>query len=387
MSPSPDGRTDPRFARALLDMPDAFARDDETDDTIFYSRPRKVSHLDATALHTVEQLFKGLITAESPAILDLMASVDSHLPATLRASRVVGLGMNEEELRANPDLSEWLAQDLNKSPTLPFPEETFDAVINVVSVEYLTRPREVFSEVARVLKPGGLFLVVFSTRWFPSKVTRVWQEAKEEERLGLVEEWFSLTGSFNDPEFFVSMGLPRPPGDRFFSSGVPSDPVFAVFAERTGGADGRRPRLVYQDPASIEIDWATVKERKKHVSQTMKCPYCQEALSKWEVPDDPSVDWPNDYLFICFNDSCPFVVRGWRHMWNQGILGVSYRYLFNPITRGSATVPIRGLADLRPGIVDEEEANRYVTADTDSRAYAGLPRVTDYGPGLGGDRG
>jgi SAM-dependent methyltransferase len=369
-------------------MPDAFSRDDETDDAIFYGRPRKVSHLDATALHTVEQLVKGLVTDEDPVILDLMASVDSHLPRAFKPKRMVGLGMNEEELAANPDLTEWIVQDVNQRSALPFPDETFDAVINVVSVEYLTQPQEVFNEVSRVLKPGGIFLVVFSTRWFPPKVVRVWQEAKEEERLGLVEEWFRRTGKFNETEFFISMGLPRPEEDRFFSLGVPSDPVFAVYAEREGGPDDRRPRLVYQDPASREVDWAAVKERKATVGETMECPYCEEALAKWEVPDDPCIDWPNDYLYICFNDSCPFVVRGWRHMWNQGILGVSYRYLFNPTTWGSATVPIRGLADLRPGIVEKEEAERFAGADvTDPRAFSGLPRVTEYGPDLGGDRG
>jgi SAM-dependent methyltransferase len=351
MSPAPDGRTDPRFVRHLLEREDAFRRPDEGEDSVFYGPPRLVSHLDTTALDTVERLVGGLVVEDDPAILDLMASVDSHLPPQRVFTRVTGLGMNEEELRANPSLTDRVVHDLNQDPVLPFADGAFDVVMNVVSVEYLTRPFKVFEEVGRVLKPGGLFLVVFSNRWFPPKVVRVWEDANEEERIGLVEEFFHRAGVFEDSEPFISMGLPRPEGDAYFSQGHPVDPVFAVFAEKRGGAGGRRPRTVLRDPALMEVDQAAVMARKKTVGDTLECPHCQKRLSRWEVPDDPCIDWSNDFLFLCFNDACPFVVRGWRHMWNQGIPGVSYRYLFNPETGASNTVPIRSLVDLRPGIV------------------------------------
>ncbi|NIT77258.1 MAG: class I SAM-dependent methyltransferase, partial [Thermoplasmata archaeon] len=86
--------------------------------------------------------------------------------------------------------------------------------------------------------------------------------------------------------------------------------------------------------------------------ETHACPHCREPLSKWRVPDDPSIAWTSEYLYLCFNDACPFVVRGWRVMWDQGVPGHSYRYLFDPETGGSTTVAIRGLHDLKPGIVD-----------------------------------
>jgi SAM-dependent methyltransferase len=383
-----DGRTDPRFARALLQRKEAFRREDESDDALFYEPPRLVSHLDTTALNTVERLAAGLIVETDPAILDLMASVDSHLPSKRTFARVTGLGMNEAELRENPSLTSRVVHDLNADPKLPFPSETFDIVLNVVSVEYLTRPVEVFTEVGRVLKPGGLFLVVFSTRWFPPKVIRAWEDAREEERIGIVEEFFRSAGVFEAPEYFISMGLPRPEGDRYFHLGVPSDPVFAVFAEKVGGAAGRPVRMVLRDPAQIDVDWAAVQARKEAVAETLECPYCQKRLSRWEVPDDPCIDWPNDHLYLCFNDFCPFVVRGWRHMWNQGILGTSYRYLFNPVKGTSMTVPIRGLADLRPGIVGEDPAGRFRSVLEEGLPdFSGLPKVEEYGPSLGGPRG
>jgi hypothetical protein len=101
----------------------------------------------------------------------------------------------------------------------------------------------------------------------------------------------------------------------------------------------------------MEIDPDAVERRKSAVGETLACPYCQEKLSLWEVPDDPCIDWPEEYLYLCFNDACPFLVRGWRFMWEQGTPGHSYRYLFNPRTGASVTVPVRGLDDLKAGVV------------------------------------
>jgi len=354
MSPMATGRTDSRFVEALLRSEDAFLRADEGDDPEFYSEDRMVSHLDATALQTVERLVESLVTEEEPVVLDLMASWDSHIPETVHPADAVGLGLNDRELEANAVLTRHVIRDLNAEPVLPFPDDTFDVVLNVVSVEYLTHPVDVFREVGRVLKPGGLFLVVFSNRWFPRKVVRVWEDASEEERIGLVETYVRRAGAFRDPDYFISMGLPRPEGDRYYALGLPSDPVFAVYAEKRGGPEGRPPRLPPEDPARTPVDRDQVEARRARVGETLACPHCGEPLSKWEVPDDPCIDWPNQYLYLCFNDACPFVVRGWRVLWQQGFPGASYRYLYNPETGASTTVPIRNLNDLRPGIVQEE---------------------------------
>ncbi len=343
--------SDPRFVRHLLAGPDAFRRADEGPDPRFYEKPRKVAHLDATALATVETLVGALVWERRPVMLDLMASWDSHLPTSLSPARLVGLGLNEEELRANARLTERVIHDLNADPRLPFPPDSFDVVLNVVSVEYLTKPVEVFREVGRVLKPGGLFLVVFSNRWFPPKVVRVWEEASERERVELVELFFRDAGSFDEPRLFMSMGLPRPESDRYWETGAPSDPIFAVFAEKRGGGPGRPTRTVPPDPAWTEPDPVGVAERLRQALTTLRCPHCGHPLSRWAVPDDPCIDWDVEYLWICFNDACPFVVRGWRVLWEQGQEGHSYRFLLNPKTGGATTVAIRGLHDLTPGIV------------------------------------
>jgi SAM-dependent methyltransferase len=60
-------------------------------------------------------------------------------------------------------------------------QDTFDFVTNVASVGYLTHPREVFSEMHRVLKPGGVAIIGFSNRCFESKATRLWLGKMDEE--------------------------------------------------------------------------------------------------------------------------------------------------------------------------------------------------------------
>jgi len=52
--------------------------------------------------------------------------------------------------------------DLN---VLPFRSETFDAAINVVTLEHLTDPQIALCEVARVLKSGGRFFLVAPLDW------------------------------------------------------------------------------------------------------------------------------------------------------------------------------------------------------------------------------
>ena len=54
------------------------------------------------------------------AVLDLMSSWVSHLPPEVEYARVVGVGMNAEELAENPFLDEWRVQNLNRQPRLPF---------------------------------------------------------------------------------------------------------------------------------------------------------------------------------------------------------------------------------------------------------------------------
>jgi SAM-dependent methyltransferase len=270
-----------------------------------------------------------------------MASWDSHLPPIVEPSCVVGLGLNATELAENSVLTKYIVHDLNETPTLPLADDAFDVVLCTLSVDYLTSPVQVFREVGRVLHPGGLFLVTFSNRFFPEKAVRVWRESGDDERLRMVIDFFEKSGAFERPGVFVSRGKPRPSDDKYAYLGIPSDPVYAVHADKRTGCEtvrGANERRL----AGSRFSQEEVARRKQQVRHTLHCPFCDEKLTKWEVPDSPFIEWPNEFFYVCFNDECDYFDRGWDSMFALGNLG-SYRYTYDPLKDASYPVPVTGL--------------------------------------------
>jgi hypothetical protein len=208
-----------------------FRRDDESADTRFYERPRLVQHIDDTAIGMVQQIYARFIEKDMR-VLDLMSSWQSHMPSSVALSQLTGLGLNETELKKNPDLSDYLVRDLNDRPGLPFLEGSYDAVVCNASIEYLIHPRKIFKEVARVLAPGGPFVVTFSNRWFAPKAIRLWRQLHEFERMGLVLEYFQLDGLFRDLHTYSVRGLERPLHDKYHGQIPFADPIYAVWGRR-----------------------------------------------------------------------------------------------------------------------------------------------------------
>ena len=197
---------------------DFFRRVDEASDGEFYREARFVTHIDDATIAALTALYRELIPAGA-AVLDLMSSWVSHLPPDVAYRRVSGLGMNEEELAGNPRLDDHLVHDLNRDPELPYGDSEFDFVTNAVSVQYLTRPVEVFSSVSRVVKPGGTFAVAISHRMFPTKAVAAWQALNNEDRIKLVAAYFDRSGGWDDPQL-----IDRSPAD--------ADPLWVILATR-----------------------------------------------------------------------------------------------------------------------------------------------------------
>ena len=176
-----------------------FRRADESPDGRFYVAPRFVTHIDEAAVAAVTDLYRAHVP-EGGAVLDLMSSWVSHLPPEARYARVAGLGMNADELSANPRLTEWMVQSLNAHPALPWADASFDAALCCVSVQYLTRPVEVFAEVGRVLRPGAPFVVTFSNRCFPTKAVQAWRALDSAGHVALVQRYLAEAGRFDESE-------------------------------------------------------------------------------------------------------------------------------------------------------------------------------------------
>jgi SAM-dependent methyltransferase len=178
----------------LPGLPDAaFDKEDASPDAEFYSFPRFVTHIDDAAIAVVTRLYRERLPADG-AVLDLMSSWVSHLPDDVAYASVVGHGMNDEELAANPRLSRWFVQDLNIEPALPLGDDTFDGACLCVSVQYLQRPVDVFRDVRRALRSGGAFVVSFSNRCFPTKAVAIWQSLSPPDQQRLVGAYMRAAG-------------------------------------------------------------------------------------------------------------------------------------------------------------------------------------------------
>jgi SAM-dependent methyltransferase len=178
----------------LPGLPDAaFDKEDPSPDAEFYAFPRFVTHIDDGAIAAVTEAYRESLPPGG-AILDLMSSWVSHLPEDIAYGSVVGHGMNEEELAANPRLLRWFVQDLNIEPTLPLEDNAFDGAGLCVSIQYLQRPVDVFKEVRRVLRPRAPFIVSFSNRCFPTKAVAIWQSFAGPDQQRLVSAYMDAAG-------------------------------------------------------------------------------------------------------------------------------------------------------------------------------------------------
>ncbi|MED6122460.1 hypothetical protein PIB30_040030 [Stylosanthes scabra] len=175
-------------------------------DREFYRFPRLVKHVDDGFISTLTNLYREKLRPEME-ILDIMSSWISHLPSDVKYKRVVGHGLNAQELAKNPRLDYFF----------------------------------VFAEVYRILKPGGVFIVSFSNRMFYEKAISAWRDGSGYSRVQLVVQYFQCVEGFTEPE--VIRKLPatnfaqhnKSPIDWImatfgFLSGL--DPFYAVIAYR-----------------------------------------------------------------------------------------------------------------------------------------------------------
>jgi len=175
--------------------PEDFKRQDESDesdDEVFY-------RIDDAAVGALTKYYGETFT-EGADILDICSSWISHFPADIKLGRTVGLGMNKADLAQNKQLSEYVVQNLNSNPVFPFAENSFDFVTCAVSVDYLTRPLEFFSEIRRVLKPGGSAIIGQSNRQFPIKVIKIWLNTNQVQHVFIIGAYFHYAQGFHPPQ-------------------------------------------------------------------------------------------------------------------------------------------------------------------------------------------
>lgn len=202
---------------------------DDTSDSDFYAVPRFVTHVDEGFIDQLTNLYRQRLQPNTR-IFDMMSSWVSHLPEEMQFAHVEGHGMNQEELAKNRRLNHYFLQNLNENPKLPLPDQDFDAVLNCVSVQYLQYPDAVFSEIYRILKPGGIAIISFSNRMFYQKAIQAWRDGSETSRVELVKNYFKSVPGFSQPEVIAHKSS-APSFLQMLGMGG-GDPFYAVIASR-----------------------------------------------------------------------------------------------------------------------------------------------------------
>ena len=92
------------------------------------------------------------------------------------------------------------------------------------------------------------------------------------------------------------------------------------------------------------------KDKNMESDKTYTCPHCNQPLKKWLCP--PESSWDTEFQYICFNDECPYYVRGWVWMREKFNQNISYRYRLNPSNGESGPMPVWSKDALKNFIIE-----------------------------------
>jgi SAM-dependent methyltransferase len=175
----------------------------EQNDRLWYAKPRFCAHVDDNFLEQLMRLYRQRTQREMKA-LDLCSSHLSHYP--FEYEYTLGHGLNEEELKRNKEFKgNFFVRNFNEMPKIDAADQSFDFVSMCVSVQYMTRAEELFAEIFRVLKPGGVVIVSYSNRMFYEKALAVWRDGTGFSRTQLVKSYFTNVTGFTEPEVITEV--------------------------------------------------------------------------------------------------------------------------------------------------------------------------------------
>ena len=179
---------------------------DESNDEEFYSDPKFVYHLDANFRHYLSNVYKKEISDYST-VLDLMSSWDSYLPQEKKYKKVIGHGLNKEELEKNKTLDSYWLQNFNSKQEIPLENKSVDYCLMVAAWQYLQYPENLTKEIARILSKQGKFIIAFSNRAFWHKAPNIWPPSNEEDRVKYVRKVLIKNG-FKEPKIIKKFNQP-----------------------------------------------------------------------------------------------------------------------------------------------------------------------------------
>ena len=199
---------------------------DESNDEEFYSEPKFVYHLDANFRQHLSDIYKKEITDHST-VLDLMSSWDSYLPEDKKYKKVIGHGLNKQELERNKIFDSYWIQNFNLNQEIPLDNKSVDYCLMVAAWQYLQYPEDLTREIVRILKTKGKFIIAFSNRAFWHKAPNIWTSSTEEERVKYVRKVL-ITNGFNEPRIIRKFNQSAINIFNFFNK----DPFYCLIATK-----------------------------------------------------------------------------------------------------------------------------------------------------------
>ena len=178
---------------------------DESNDLDFYASPKFVYHLDSNFRKELTNIYNEEFYDDST-ILDLMSSWDSYLPTTKRYKKVLGHGLNKEELERNKYFDKYWIQNFNKDQKIPLETESIDFCLMVAAWQYLQYPENISMEISRILKNNGKLIIAFSNRAFWTKAPKIWTNSDENQRVNYVRNVLVSNG-FHEPKIIKKFVL------------------------------------------------------------------------------------------------------------------------------------------------------------------------------------
>ena len=200
-------------------------KQDETNDCLFYSSPKFVYHLDSNFRKNLSELYEEEIENNS-SVLDIMSSWDSYLPKNIKYKKVIGHGLNKEELEKNKAFDNYWIQNFNINQKIPLENETIDCCLMVAAWQYLQYPEKIAEEIARILNPKGKFIIAFSNRAFWHKAPNIWTYSSEKERIEYVRN-ILINNGFSEPKVIEKFTQ-----DNSFLPFINRDPFYCVISKK-----------------------------------------------------------------------------------------------------------------------------------------------------------
>ena len=110
-------------------------------------------------------LFKPFVSFKDKTVLDLGCNRGYLLHSFLQHENFTAIGADLVSYylqAARRDYGDTIQFIQTTPETIPLPDNSVDVVYTIDTVEHLSRPKKLFMEVFRVMKPGGQFLIHFN---------------------------------------------------------------------------------------------------------------------------------------------------------------------------------------------------------------------------------